>query len=305
MKVSLFLDRFRLQSQENRERGKGKNRTLDDVKWEDIIPKIKGMKGRSIRVKNGRHFALVNAWKIADEKRPYVLIEGGIFSPGRKPAQWKSGEEEVKLVELKDGHEWIHPSWIVIPLNGNQLILQATRNGPHIGDIAWWVKKMTGVNYVAYDAVPTGTFYDGLTAGGKWKKVILDLRRKPGATGSRSVDYHESELADNIGAGKISIVYEPVDEGWFTTAKVKEALARYVPGMSRLATNSPNERDTLKLEDCTVVPQEDTGNPTDVLSFTKGMRRLVFIEVDKERVIKRTQIDNAMHNELISWLGEE
>lgn len=305
MDVSIFLDRYRLQYQEKRERRRDGERTLLDLNWSEIIPKIRDYKGKSIRVKNGRHLAIVNAWKSNSTDRKYVLIEAGIFSPGKKPAQWKNGEEQIKKVELQDGHEWIHPSWFAIPLNGNQMILQATRNGPHVADISWWIKHILKCNYVDNDYVPIGNFYDGFTAGTKWKKVILKIRRKPGRSGSNAAEYHESELGDDIEAGKVTIIYEPEKNRAFSFAKARDAICRYVPGLSSGDAEQPDPDDKYIVEDCTIVPQEDSGSPSDVLSLANGMRRQCVISVDRERIIQRTQIEAALYKELKEWLGAE
>lgn len=299
MKVSIFVDRYRLQVQEKRERNNGE-RTLVDLNWGSIVPNLRRMKGKSWKIRNGRHMAVVSAWKISSHDPNYAVLEAGIFTPGRKPAQWKRGEEEVKLVELADGHEWIHPSWIVFPLVGNQLVLQATRNGPHIGDISWWIKNIIKCNYVDATYVPCGNFYDGLGGNKKWKKIILQLNRKVRAIGQEAT-YLESELGEDIGAGKISITYEPGDGRGFTLQKVKDAISRYVPGLT--TGEGPLEKDPYEIDDCALVPLVDDNNPSDVLSFVNGIRRQIIVETTRDRVITRSQIESGLAAELKAWIG--
>jgi hypothetical protein len=298
MKIFIFADRFTLRAQKNRERGK---KTFVDVQWSEMISQIKDMKGKNWKIRNGRHLAIVKAWKVTTPKLTYYLLEGGIYTPGKKPAQWKDGDEEVKEVSLATGHEWIHPGWFVIPPNGNQLVLQSTRSGPHIGDIAWWVQKIMGCNYVDYTAVPCGKFYDGLTEKGKWKKIILDLQRKPRVLGQED-EYLESELGSDVGAGKLSLVYEATNGGWFSRLKVVQAIKRYVPGLSR-KKEFPKDTDTYQLKDCTLSPEiSDEATSADVLSFVKGIRRQIEIEVNSDRIIKRSQIESELGKELIDWV---
>lgn len=292
----VFLDRYRIQIQNRRQRGE---RSLVDLNWNRIVDQVKDMKGVSYKIRNGRCFAVVKAFKNTTNAVPYLLLEGGIYTPGKVPDQWKPGDDEVKKVQLAGNHEWIYQAFFAFPLVGNQIIIHSTRNGPHIGDITWWIKKTTGCNYVSFDFVPTDSFDNAFKAHSKYNKVVMTLRKKPRSP-SHQMRHLESKLGSEAGAGKIIISYIPDEKKSFTKSVVRGLVGKYIP---TIPGNIVNSNEPYQIEECELIPTDEDGSPSDVLRYLKGTRRTAEVTLLPGGSVSKDSITTAMADELNDWLG--
>jgi hypothetical protein len=296
-KTSVFLDRYRIHIQKKRERNK---RTLVELNWKDVGEKVKDMKGLTFKIRNGRNFAIVKAYRNKDHSVPFFYLEGGIYSPGKVPNQWKPGDDHVKQVKLAGEHEWIYPAYFAFPENGNQIILHSTKNGPHIGDIAWWIKSQTECHYVDYEYVPIGDFYDAFKRNNKYKHIALSVKRRPSFP-SEQGKHLESKLGHDSGAGVITVQFEPEKDKLFSKATAKKIIDRFIP----FSTNSVRDAEPYELNECSLTPTEsEDGSPTDILRFFKGTRRLVPVDSLDGGGVSREAVKVALGNELESWIGK-
>jgi hypothetical protein len=304
-KTNVTFDRFELFSQEKQQRGK---KDWEPIDWSSItsLAKMKSLKGKSFPGSYGKRFAIVSGAFSRQSEVPHVLVECGNFRADQKPTQWKEGLEECKVVPLAEGHVWIHPGHIAMPLSGNCITIRRTRQGPSIDDICWWLRGVLGVHMVEPRFVASGDFYDRFEEADAFKKVILRFRPKVDASlPFAKFETEESRIAKNIDAGRLILEASPKEGRLFPKKAVQDLLAPFLAelGLKRYKGNEPIELYECELTaDGTEAGDDEEFRRSDILRLSR-ISNTYAIEAPSASEISIAHLRDIVEEELTSWLG--